>query len=553
MRNNIDLLLLTDEPVAWEGDFWFRSSEKLTQQMKALGFTREDKERVEKKFGIRDYFRPLHDKLGSTDDPVQELFRIRVPHRPHQSVCDLATVVKEAGYEVRVIDNILRYPSRMEQVRELIKEKPKAVGLSTTFLLTEKIVHHYVDIIKDIAPDAKLILGGPSVRKFKNLHNCCDFAVFGDGEDSIIAILEVLDGKRSPDTISHSAYKVNGTVHYGVGGMSACNLGVTAKPYKALKVKIPVSDWTHVHRSFKNVYPIEFSRGCLKNCYYCSYDRGKEIRTLTDIRKELLRNTELGIRRYRVSDSNFTDGPAHHRKYPHDICKLMIELDLGIEWSCYSRVDDMTDELAELMRRAGCFGVFFGVESGDDGVLKKMNKMHTVADAYKGIAIAKKHGFFCHASFIVGYPGETYETFNNTLEFIEKSRPHTVNLGQFRVEHDTIMYGKKEFELEGWGMTWRHKTMDSITADKLVMEGNNRLLKNGICLGTECGYPTFMGLGLSIDESAQTMKDLDVMGLDYKRSKEEFQQATKRLRDLILNRFPEYIKEDQSAWELAVH
>jgi radical SAM superfamily enzyme YgiQ (UPF0313 family) len=551
MKRKLDLLLLTDEPIAWEGDFWFRSSEKLTQQMRALGFTQEDKERVEAKFGIKDYFRPLIDKLGATDDPRQELYRIRVPHRPHHSVCDLATVTRAAGYEVRVVDNILRYPSRLEQVKDIAREKPRAIGLSTTFLLTEKIVQHYLDLIKGIALESKFILGGPSIRKFKNLHGCADFAVFGDGEDAIVAILEVLDGKRSPDAVPHSAYRHNGTVHYSTGGAEACNLGTSGKPYKAMKAAIPIPDWRLVNRSFKNVFAIEFSRGCQKNCFYCSYDRGKEIRSLADIRQELLANAALGIRRYRVSDSNFTDGPAHYRNYPHDICRLMIDLNLGLEWSCYSRVDDMSDELADLMRRAGCFGVFFGVESGDDGILKKMNKRHTVADAVEGVRIAKKHGLFCHASFIVGYPGENYATYQNTLAFIEKSRPDTVNLGQFRVEHDTIVYGTQKFGLEGWGMTWTHKTMDSVEADRLVAEGNNRLLANGVCLGTECGYPTFMGLGLTIEESAQTMKDMDVVGLDYHRSEEEFQRASARLRDVILNRFPEYIREDQRSWESA--
>ena len=547
MKDRLDLLLLTDEPIAWEGDYWFRSSEKLTKQMRALGFTREDKERVEREYGIKDYFRPLPNPDG---DESKQLYRIRVPHRPHLSLCDLATVAKAAGYEVKVVDNMLRYPSRMEHVKKLLAERPLAVGLSTTFLLTEPQVLHYVNMIKELAPESKLILGGPSIRKLKHLHGLGDFAVFGDGEDAILAILEVLHGKRSPDTIPNSSYTLpDGTVRYGVGGVEASRIGQVGKPFKALKMKIPIADWRLVNRSFKNVFAIEFSRGCLKSCHYCSYDRGKNIRDLEEVKQELIRNAELGITRYRISDSNFTDGPPHYPNYPHDICKLMIDLDLGLEWSCYARVDDMTDELAELMKRAGCFAVFFGVESGDDRILRLMNKRHTVADAYKGVRISKKHGLFCHASFIVGYPGENRESFLNTLEFIERSNPDTVNLGQFRVEHDTPVYGIKEFELEGLGMTWRHKTMDSQEADALVVEGNNRLLKNGICLGTECGFPTFMGLGLDMQESFQTMKDLDTVGLDYKRNEEEFQSAARRLRDLILNRFPKYIKEDQLAWE----
>jgi p-methyltransferase len=181
-----------------------------------------------------------------------------------------------------------------------------------------------------------------------------------------------------------------------------------------------------------------------------------------------------------------------------------------------------------------------------------MNKGHTVEDAYNGIRIAKKHGLFCHASFIVGFPGETRETFLNTLDFIEKANPDTVNLGQYRVEHDTPVYGKKEYGLEGLGMVWKHNTMDSGTADQYVAEGNERLLKNNICLGTECGFPTFMGLGLTREESYRTMRDLDIVGLDYKGKNEEFIQASKRLRDLILHRFPKYLMKDQREWNKVI-
>jgi radical SAM superfamily enzyme YgiQ (UPF0313 family) len=549
MENILDLVLITDEPIAWEGNYWQSTEDKADKEMRALGLTSADKEQVEKTYGVKDYFRALRTPATTGTDLSEPLFRIRVPHRPHLSLIDLATVANQNGYEVQVLDNILRFPSRMEQLRSLLREEPRAVGISTTFLLTAPLVRHYVDLVREMAPKSKIILGGPSIRKFKDLHGIADFSVFGDGEDALLAILEVLHGKRKPENLPNCSYTLaDGSVKYGPGGAPSCRLGQTGKPYKATKVKIPIADWRLADRSLKHVLPIEFSRGCQKNCFYCSYDRGKTIRDLAEIRQELLTNAELGVKRYRISDSNFTDGPPGYAHYPNDICNLMLELDLGLEWSCYARVDDMTDELAELMRRAGCFAVFFGIESGDDSILKKMNKGHTVADAYEGVRIAKKHGLFCHASFIVGYPGETKETYVKTLEFIEKARPDTINLGQFRVEHDTIVYGRKEFALEGLGMTWKHKTMDSQMAQQLVIEGMERLLRNDICLGTEYAFPILMGFGLSMGESLQIMQDMDIVGQGFNRNGDEFQNARKRLRDMILNRIPPYIKEDQEAW-----
>jgi RNA polymerase sigma-70 factor (ECF subfamily) len=114
----------------------------------------------------------------------------------------------------------------------------------------------------------------------------------------------------------------------------------------------------------------------------------------------------------------------------HKICERMIELDFGLLWSCFARVDDMTPELASLMRRAGCFAVYFGVESGDDGLLKLMREGHNAACAERGIRIAQDAGLHVHASLMVGYSGETAATSARTLEFIERGRPSTVNLLQ---------------------------------------------------------------------------------------------------------------------------
>ncbi len=551
MAASLDLILLTDEPIDWEGDYWFRASKRVEREMRNLDLTREDKDRVVQEFGVREYFRPLPPENGKpSGNRDSERYRIRVPHRPHLSLCDLATVARAAGYEVRVVDNVLRFPGRMKQVQALLREKPKAVGISTTFLLTEEIVSAYIEKIRPLAPDAKFILGGPTVRKVEALHGYGDFAVFGDGEEPLLEILDALHGRRSPETIAHVAYRDrDGSLKYGPSGTESGHVGIIGRPFKARDTQIPIPDWRLANRSFDNVFAIEFSRGCKYNCAYCSYDRGKNVRDMDEVRRELIDNAELGITKYRVSDSNFTDGPVRYKRYPHDVCQLMIDLNLGLQWSCYARVDDMSDELADLMRRAGCFAVFYGIESGSDSILKLMRKGHNAQDAHDGVAIAKRNGLRCHASFIVGYPGETEETLQETLDFIEASQPDTVNLGQFRLGHDTPVYGVEAFKLEGLGTTWKHKTMISEQADELVVRGNRHLIARGICLGTECSFPTFMGLGLSLEESHQMMLDMVLVGRQDLKGEEAYQQAYNRLRHTLLKRFPRAIAKDQRAWD----
>ncbi len=551
MGQGPDLILVTDEPIDWEGDYWAQSARLVERQQGNIGITEADKIACEEKFGVRDYFRKLPEPKSNPDPGcARGAYRIRVPHRPHLSLVDLATVATQRGYDVRIIDNVLRYPHRFEQLKRLMDENPKAIGISTTFLLTPTICKHYVDTIRELNPDVAIVLGGPTVRKVESLHGYADFAVFGDGEEPMLGILEVIDGKRAPETVAHIAFKQSGgPVGYGEFGRESGHVDVVGKAFKARDVHIPVADWTLAHRGYDNVFAIEFSRGCKYNCFYCSYDRGKNIRALDEVKEELIRNAELGITKYRVSDSNFTDGPPRYKNFPHDICKLMIELDLGLKWSCYARVDDLQSPgLADLMKEAGCFGVFFGIESGSNQILKNMRKGHNAADAADGVRIAQEAGIRSHASFIVGYPGETEDTHEETLEFIEANRPDTVNIGQFRVEHDTPVYGVEKFQLDGEGMQWRHKTMDSEQADQLVKKANQRLLQNGVSLGTEYSFPTFMGLGLTFEESRTMIKDMDLIGQEDQRGKPHWAASRERLRQVLLERFPAAIAKDQEQW-----
>ena len=100
-------------------------------------------------------------------------------------------------------------------------------------------------------------------------------------------------------------------------------------------------------------------------------------------------------------------------------------------------------------------------------------------------------------------------------------------------------------------MKWKHKTMNNEIADELVTKGNQRLLRNGICLGTECSFPTFMGLSLSMQESMQMMQDMDLVGQDHRRDAVDYRNAKSRVRDIVLDRFPAAIAKDQRMWEAA--
>ncbi len=505
MNNNgkpLDVLLIADEHTE-EEDNPFNSLNRFTQDG-ATFFTRSVKEELERHHAGNSLLYPI--EVGG-----DEVYQIRLPHRPSLALCDLATVIDRAGYSVCIIDNVRTLDWRFEQLKKVIQQRsPRVIGISTTFLLVPSYIKQLVRELRKLSPNSKIVIGGQTVREIPELHHCADYSVFGEGEVAMLAILKHLDGECEPSSIPNIAFlDKEGQLQYGASVEPGIIVEVAGKPFRArLNEEIPDADWSLYGRNRDSVYSIEFSRGCKYNCFYCTYDRGMNLRSLDSIRKELIRNAEMGITKYRIADSNFTDGPGKYRRFPHDICQLMIDLDLGLQWSCYSRVDDISDELADLMVRAGCFGVFFGIESGDEQILKLMRKGHDVADSYQGVATAKKHGLFVHSNFLVGYPGETRESFGNTLDFIERARPDSITLGIFFLPLKAPVNGSlfRDYELEGFALEWRHATMDSNTAKQLVEEGTQYLVEQGLVFGNEFEFQGMMSVGFSVDDAKAILK-----------------------------------------------
>jgi hypothetical protein len=533
----LDLLLLTDSIQEREEDCLRDSRGRLIDIAARLHITEEDKLEVERRSGVQDYFLPLaapETGLADLRAATPQLYGCRIPHAPLLGVVDLATAAASAGFSVRIVDNVLRFPSRTRQAETLLALRPRVVGVSTTFLRSPAGLRRLLRWLEPRLGDAWLVGGGPTLAMHPELHELFDVVVTGEGETSLLALLSA---RRAGEELDH------------LPGMSSPGPNRRGRVLTRESSRfIPPADWRLAHRSNELTYCLELSRGCDHACLYCTYERGKSIRPLADIRRELLANAALEIRRYRVIDANFTDGPRDRRRHPLEVCQLIRELGLALEWSCYARVDDMSDELAEGMRAAGCEAVFFGVESGDDAMLRRMHKGFDAAAALRGIETARRHGLRVHANFLVGFPGETEASFATTLAFIESARPDTVVLGPLRVESRSLM--AKRFVIEGDGLTWRHASMDSQMALALVRGARSSLARSGVHVGTEFRHAAYRGLGLSSDEATQLIADTELLAAGGEpAASPAYTQAVSRTRVALLDRFPAAVARDQRAWD----
>src|SRR5262249_8658009 len=141
---------------------------------------------------------------------------------------------------------------------------------------------------------------------------------------------------------------------------------------------------------------------------------------------------------------------------------MMIKNNYGFKWNSFYRSDHGDERTIELMAKAGCEGVFLGVESGSDAQLQRMNKTSRRKDYMKAIPAFRGVGIKTHANFVVGFPGETTDTYSETVSLIEEAMPDTFRGQLWYADPITPIWEKKEeYGIQGSAFSWSHNTMSS--------------------------------------------------------------------------------------------
>ncbi len=162
------------------------------------------------------------------------------------------------------------------------------------------------------------------------------------------------------------------------------------------------------------------SRGCPAGCTFCikhvSYQYSVRLRSPEKIMEELWRLKSLGIHNIHMYADLFTV----NRDQVVELCELMIAEDIQIRWTCNSRVDYVDEEMLQLMGNAGCWLISWGIESGNEQILKHVRKGANPDKAERALRWAKQAGIKNWGYFIIGLPGETEETIRETIDFAKK-------------------------------------------------------------------------------------------------------------------------------------
>jgi len=333
------------------------------------------------------------------------------------------------GFETRTSSNgIVRIGMRYEDIERFINEfKPDIVGISCMFTSQSNALYDLSALIKKSFPKMPIVAGGHhvtsclnEVMKDKNI----DIAVKGEGE---IAMYEILTKKLSE--VKNICYRSGDNVIFTGDDPSHKLLDDFEISYNLIdidkyhKANLRSGDVSQLQYEKKWMW-VFTSRGCPFGCFFCSVQNvfGKLYRMRNS--EKVLDEIEMLVKRYGINhiligDDNFTLDIERAKS----ILKGIIKRRLNVTWEATAglRADRIDEELVGLMKKTGCKKVVIGVESGDDDYRARVIKKNLdIKNVFYAVDVLTKNGIDANAFFILGMPGETKNTMENTVNLAIK-------------------------------------------------------------------------------------------------------------------------------------
>lgn len=329
-------------------------------------------------------------------------------HIPY-GLMSLAAQLDRAGYPVKLLNlSAFAWPA----VESVIGTLGADVWGLSCFTANRRGVAMVASAIKRLHPSAFVIVGGPHPtalpREMLEHHPSIDAVAVGEGEETLLSVVEGLASGRGVAGIEGLAWREGGRVVVGGRRARMRRLDDLASPHEKFETHLMVT-----------------SRGCPGRCTFCAtksvwgnaYRVHSEQRVLDDLERALQR---VPLKMLMIKDETFSAS----RKRAMRICEGILARRMKFVWSCDTRADALDEELVRAMRLAGCERLSLGVESGSPRVLRAIGKNITPEQVLGTTRLAKKYGLPVRFFMMLGNRGETAETFQQSLRFIERASPH---------------------------------------------------------------------------------------------------------------------------------
>lgn len=332
---------------------------------------------------------------------------------------------RHTSHRVEVCDaqvEELSYPELTERIR---RSEPDLAGLTAmTFTLLDVV--KTARLAKEVDPALPVVVGG--VHAFLYPGETVklpgiDYVLSGEGEESFAILLDRLEGKGDLSAVPGLTYLVGEKVVSSPSPPLCSHLD--ALPFPARRLT-PYGKYSSVMARRQPITTMFTSRGCPYRCSFCARPHlGKRFRyrSAANVVDEMEECVGLGIREFLIYDDTFTV----NRDRAIAVAEEILRRNLGIGWDIRARVDCVDREMLQLLRRAGCERIHYGVEAGTEKILKVLNKGITLPQAKETISLTRKLGIETLAYFMIGSPTETREDILQTIRFALDLKPDFVH------------------------------------------------------------------------------------------------------------------------------
>ena len=340
----------------------------------------------------------------------------------------LAGALMQHEYEVDIVDALAENLSS-----EKVLQRVKDFGAQVVGLSLDLLSYGFVSKLATLCKEQKIwvVVGGPEVTTNSEEvleRIMADIGVLGEGEQTVLELLQVLEseGAWSTERISHIA----GIVFRDSGGSVKKTLvrprivdldSLPFIPYESFPMARYDLRYPILRRG--PVFPVYTSRGCPYNCSFCSSREIWYRKCFFMSAERVVDEMDHIVKKYSPAGIYFHDDNFTLKKQRVvDICEGLLKRSIKVRWACLGRTDGLEQDLFRLMKRAGCQGIWFGIESGSNRILSLIRKEICLENVLKVVNAGRQAGLAIGASIIVGFPTQTMEEENETIEFLTEAR-----------------------------------------------------------------------------------------------------------------------------------
>ncbi len=346
----------------------------------------------------------------------------------------LAAYMRENGHKVSILDAVaLQIP--MSELHKHIPKDVDVVGVGAVTPTVKKACD-VLQIARNVSPNVKTFLGGDHMTAlpFETMKEfpIVDYGVISEGEITTVELLDKLEkrGKKDLSKVNGMIYRDNGQIRMTAPRPLIENLDILPMPaYDLLPMELYRPPAHHSSFQVKGVklqpFTIFFSlRGCPYRCNFCA----SKVMWTRKVRywsvERTLEEIDYLVDKFNIHCLEFNDEIfVINKSRMNPILDGLIKRDYDLHWNCLTRVNHCDRESLEKMKKSGCYFVRFGVESGSQKILDAMEKDQTPAQIKAAFKLIHEVGIPASASFILGYPGETTETFEETIKLAKEINP----------------------------------------------------------------------------------------------------------------------------------